>query len=173
MIQITHLREKDGERYPSTETGDMKRAFSLCFDTELSWGARIECREKEKIVTVVEFMGCKDTTTYEGPEQELAPLLRLVTYYALSKELIMADQSKVKTIAKDILQLTEGRPLFMDVVACLNAGGKFSKVALLGMLLAEHNLEVANLMSMEDLKAIWLMAYVDMEPIEDIRIYCS
>lgn len=75
MINMTLLRDDDpGAAMRSTVP--VSRAYSVLVDCELAFGAEIVEISPVKLVTSTPLFGHRDVSTFEGPEADMAPLVR-------------------------------------------------------------------------------------------------
>ncbi len=134
MIIVTQYRERDGERHAQTTLGfsDPLKAIGHMAKVELAFGARVVSVNDNRIELETSMMDFVDTSSFEGPPEELRPLLDLIHYYLLADkdhhEAVFGHAVKTISETKEEGAKT---PLFLSLMGPMLVGINRLKVAVM------------------------------------------
>lgn len=71
--------------FPPKHEKTGEQALNSLINTELNYGGRIRELTPTKVVVETQVLSCLDTTYFEGPQEEMGPLVAISYYYAKAR----------------------------------------------------------------------------------------
>ncbi len=113
------------------EFKDPLKALDHLVKAELAFGGQVTGVSSTHLRVVTKILNCVDTTVFEGPEEEMRPILELVYFYLEANK--RHGATIIEKSVDEAIKFTDGKltPLLMNMMG--------------GMLIGQHRLKVATM----------------------------
>ena len=170
MIKETFQRTRGTEDPFSADarTKSISDSLTSILLYEIGYGGNIAFLEPTKVIIVTHVMGCKDTSTFEGTEEDMSLIVEAAAYSVLTNPVgEHASKEYTNAVMEQIMGVTKGNPGLLSMAGGILLGGSSLKNTLIMMCKSpEHNSELGKI-SNKDLMTIVIMVRLENVSIED------
>lgn len=149
----------------------VEQCLLLLVKFEIGYGGRITELEKTKISVRTSVMNCVDTTTFQGDEEDMAPLYMAAAMDALITNCKMEQNNGNPFSDKDVsrlMDITGGNPLLLKMGAGMILGGGQTKAIYVAMCNPTNEVEVKHLASKNNDELYSLACLKTIDKVSDV-----
>ena len=163
MIQVTNIRNRDGEEFePATRSLIVVQALDSFILYELGFGTVIREITPTRVVCLTRVMNCLDTVIFEGKVEEMRLLVEAAILYCQARKIDTLQAAFID----HTLKVTKGNPLLIKMGMGILYGNAAIRAVILAMI---GNIEFKHIdLDVKDLLAIMALIRIDGCPIEDV-----
>lgn len=169
-IKIKSQRDNGGQCSAIIRDESVAEAFELLVVYELGYGGRVVDLTEERIVVETHIMGCIDLTTFSGPKEEMALLVKAAVVASQLDPIKMEGVSD--RLIEEILEITKGIPLLLKLGSGRFVGTARVKLAMAAManISNEQQAKAFASLAMKDQLAVVQMVYEGMDLDETLAL---
>lgn len=163
-IIVTDQRVKPGEGplKAFTSVRPPAKVLNSFLIYEIGYGGRVTVLTATKVVVVTNIMGCVDTTTYEGSEQDMALIVEAAGLSLLTHPMADGAPYAYREAAMDrVMSVTKGLPILIKMGADMVLGGLSVRALMVTMLGAYEQIPTLMAMPTKTLMSVLELVRID------------
>jgi hypothetical protein len=139
-IKQTNMRQKDGQVFgPDVYEKSLAKTLESLLLYEIGYGGTVTDLMPTKVTVLTRVMGCIDTVTLEGSEEDMELIVEAATLSIATDPYNDANDMKYREAVIDrIMSATSGSPLRIKLMGDMIKGESHLKVLLISLILKEE-----------------------------------
>ena len=163
MISNTNQRFNGEDHPPIVRKQSVNDALESLVIYELGYGGKIIKIEHTKLVIFTQVLGAQDTVTFEGPEDEMLPLLKFCAVYAQVSDHDEINKAVINNALNRLGPLS-GKPLFVTGALPMFVGQSRIKLACLGWINIEDETTIKRAARMNTKDLLQIVMFMEQFP---------